>query len=194
MNLVGNSCISSYIVRDIIGQKFTNPFVWCIMDFDSCYNLVKYWDELNFWNYDIIKDNDWNFSILIDNKVKVQFVHYIFSKADTVIRKKDNNVYYNHIWEYIDEKYKKRIANIKSEKPIFIFATANYGFERHKPFTLEQQKKLEALNSQYKIIFSFKDMIKSDNIICITQDKKFFGNDIVIAKYIWEKINEHNYE
>lgn len=188
MNLIGNSCLASYITRDCLKQQFVNPFVWNIIDFESCYNLVKYWDEINFENYELIKDEKWNFSIIIDSKVKVQFVHYKFSKNHNKLTIKNNDVYYNRIWEYIDEKYRKRITNIRKEKPIFIFATANYGLERHKPFTLEQQKKIEELNSPYKIILSFKDMIESNKLICIKQNKKFIDNGLELATYIYKQI------
>lgn len=187
MNLIGNTCVASYITRDCIKQPFVNPFVWNIIDFESCYNLIKYWETLNFENYEITKDNDWNFSIKIDNKVNVQYVHYKFSKEHNKLTIKNNDVYYNKIWEYILEKYNKRIEKVRNEKPIFIFATANYGLTRHIPFTLEQQKKLEELNSPYKIIISFKDMIQSDKLICIKQDKPFKDNGIEFSKFIYEK-------
>lgn len=187
MNLVGNTCVASYITRDCLKQPFVNPFVWNIINFESCYNLVKYWDKLNFKNYELIKDKNWNFSIIIDNKVKVQYVHYRFSKEHSKLIIKNNDVYYNRIWEYIIEKYNKRIINIRKENPIFIFATANEGLSRHIPFTLEEQKKLEELNSPYKIIISFKNMINSNKLICIKQDKIFKDNGIEFSRFIYEK-------
>jgi hypothetical protein len=187
MNLIGNTCVASYITRDYIKQPFVNPFVWNIINFDSCYNLVKYWDVLNFEKYDLTKDNEWNFSIIIDDKVKVQYVHYKFSKEHNKITIKNNDVYYNKIWEYIIEKYNKRIINVKKENPIFIFATANYGLSRHIPFTLEQQKMLEELNSPYKIIISFKDMINSDKLICVKQNKIFKDNGLDFSRFIYER-------
>lgn len=188
MNLVGNTCVASYITRDCLKQPFTNPFVWCIMDFESSYNLVKYWDDLNFEKYDLTKDNNWNFSIIIDKKIKVQYVHYKFSVKHDKITINNNDVYYNRIWEYIAEKYNKRITTVKNEPPIFIFATANYGLARHIPFTLEQQKKLDELNSKYKVIISFKNMIDSKNITCIKQNSCFKDNGLVFSKYIYDNM------
>lgn len=189
MNLIGNTCVASYITRDHLKQTFINPFVWNIIDFESCFNLVKYWDVLNFENYELVKDKNWNFSIIIDGKVKVQYVHYIFSAKYDKITINNNDVYFNRIWEYIIEKYEKRIKNIRKEKPIFIFATANYGLSRHKPFTIDEQKKLEELESPYKIILSFKDMIDSNRLICIKQNKVFRDNGPVFSKYIYENMN-----
>jgi len=187
MNLVGNTCVASYITKECLKQSFVNPFVWAIIDFDSCYNLVKYWDELTFEKYDLVKDNDWNFSIIIDNKVKVQYVHYKFSKEHNKITIKNNDVYYNKIWEYIIEKYNKRILNVKKENPIFVFVYPNQAPTPHiTPFTLEQQKKLEELNSPYKIIISFKDMINSDKLICVKQNKIFKDNGLDFSRFIYE--------
>lgn len=193
MNLVGNTCVASYITRDCLTQPFINPFVWNIMDFDSCYNLVKYWDEIDFENYELVKDYNWNFSIIIDRKIKVQYVHYKFQKDCKTLTVKNNDVYSNHIWEYIVEKYTKRIRNVHEEPPIFVFATANYGSDRHIPFTLEQQKKLDELNSSYKIIISFKNMINSNKLLCIKQNTKFYNNGITFSKYIYDTCLTLNY-
>lgn len=190
MNLVGNSCVSSYITRDFLHQRYKNPFCWCIMDFESCYNLVKYWDNLNFNNYELIKDEKWNFSIIIDDKVKIQYVHYLFDKDAKTIIKNPPDVRWNKIWEYIVEKYIKRIENIKNEKPIFLFASANHGLSRHKPFTLEQQKLLDELNSPYKIIISFDKMIdKAKNLICIKQNKIFQDNGPEFSEFVFTNLN-----
>ena len=40
MNLVGNSCVSAFIMRDCLKKEFNNPFCWAIIDFDSMYNLI----------------------------------------------------------------------------------------------------------------------------------------------------------
>lgn len=187
MNLVGNTCVASYITRDYIKQPFVNPFVWAVMDFESCYNLVKYWDDINFKNYELVKNENWEFSIIIDGKVKVQYVHYKFSKEHDKIAIKNNDVYYNRIWTYIIEKYDKRIVNVRNEKPTFIFVYPNNAPTPHiKSFTLEQQKKLEELNSHYKIIISFKDMISSDKLICIKQDKNFKDNGQEFSRFIYD--------
>lgn len=188
MNLIGNSCIASYITRDFLHQKFVNPFCWCIMDFQSCYNLVKYWDSIDFNNFELIKDEDWNFSIIIDDKVKVQYVHYLFDKNATKIIKNPPDVKWNRIWEYIVEKYTIRVKNIKNEPPIFLFATANNGLIRHKHFTLEQQKMLDELNSPYKIIVSFKDVLnETKNITCVKQKDNYYDNGYKISEFLYKE-------
>lgn len=188
MNLVGNSCIASYITRDFLKQPFVNPFCWCIMDFDSCYNLVKYWDSLDFSNYTIVKDEKWNFSVVVDSRVVIKFVHYIFDPSCKQIVVKDNDVYSCKIWEYINAKYIKRIANIRKEPPVFLFASANYGGLRHTPFTLDEQRMLERLDTPYKIILSFKEVIHSDKLIVVEQNERFTYNGKPISAYIYDRV------
>lgn len=51
MNLIGNSCVSAFIIRDFLKEEYTNPFCWNIIDYKSMYNLIKYYDTINFLNY-----------------------------------------------------------------------------------------------------------------------------------------------
>ena len=40
MNLVGNSCVSAFIMRDCFKKEFNNPFCWAKIDFQSMYNSL----------------------------------------------------------------------------------------------------------------------------------------------------------
>lgn len=190
MNLIGNSCIASYITRDCIKQQFSNPFTWCIMDFESCFNLVKYYDEINFTHFKLQHDDRWIFSIIIDDLVKVQYVHYHFDPNVSKVIIKNNDVFSNNIWIYITNKYisrTKRMLELK-EPPTFIFATANYGLARHIPFTIEQQNKLLSLRSPYKIILSFKENTTLPGCCIIDQNCAFLDNGPKLSNYIYEKM------
>lgn len=188
LNLVGNSCIASYITRDCIKQPFVNPFCWSIMDFPSCYNLVKYWDSINFTKFKLIKDSDWNFSILIDGKVTVKYVHYLFKKDAAKIEVHGTDVYWNRIWEYIVSKYIHRTKHIRETPPIFLFATANSGLLRHKAFSLNEQEQIASLGSPYKIIMSFDNIIEAPNCITIKQTDRFTYNGRPLSNFIFEQI------
>lgn len=194
LNLIGNSCIASWITNSNLKQKFINPFCWNIMDFNSAYNLVKNYETIDYSNYKLIKDNNWNFSIIVDNLVTIQFVHYKFSPKYDKPTKIGEDIFYNKIWEYIIEKYEERIKRLLEEKaePIFIFACAKSAENKRSSFTLEEQKKLEKLNSKYKIILSFDNMINSDKFICISQTKNYKGNTIKMADEIYKKLKEFN--
>lgn len=160
------------------------------MDFDSSYNLVKYWDEIDFTNYELVKDDNWNFSIIIDNKVKIQYVHYKFSSKYGKPTKVGEDIFYCKIWEYITDKYNSRVNRMlkTEEDPIFIFACAKSAVNKRSSFTIEQQQKLASLNSKYKIIFSFDKMIKGDRIVTLEQDKNYKGNTLEMAKYLYSNL------
>ena len=190
-NLIGNCCISSWITSKNLKQEFINPFTWCIMNFESSYNLIKYWDSLDFRNYELIKDENWNFSIIIDNKVKVQYVHYKFSPKYNKPTKIGDDIFYNKIWEYIVEKYETRLNKMLELKikPIFILAQAKNSPLKRSYITIEQQEKIKKLNSNYKIVLSFDKMIEPNgNIFCANQTKKYDGNTWQMANEIFNKI------
>jgi len=58
--------------------EFSNPFCWNIIEYESMYNLIKYYDSINFFNYTLEFDNILKtYNVIIDNKVKVKYIHYI---------------------------------------------------------------------------------------------------------------------
>lgn len=160
------------------------------MDFESSYNLVKYWDEIDFTNYELVKDDNWNFSINVDNKVKIQYVHYKFSPKYSKPTKVDVDIFYNKIWEYITDKYNSRVNRMlkSKEDPIFIFACAKGAVNKRSSFTLEQQEKLASLNSKYKIILSFDNMIKNEKILTLQQNENYKGNTLEMAKFLYSRL------
>lgn len=121
MNIISNNCLSGFLYKDFLRQEFNNPFVWCVIDFTSMLYLVQHYEDIQFTNYELSKDDNWNFSIIIDKHVKVQYVHYKFrSSADMLCTNKNisGEVYYNKIWEYIVDVYNKRLARM-TEAPLF---------------------------------------------------------------------------
>ena len=152
MNLIGNSCLSSFITKEHIKEGYSNPFCWNVIDVNSFCYLIENFDKINFWNYELVKDKNWNFSIIIDNRVKVNFVHYKFSKDISKITVKGLDVFYNKIWTYIVEKYENRLKRMleKKEVPIFII-----GSSYDKTFGAvddDDIKKIAKIKTNYKII------------------------------------------
>ena len=127
MNIISNSCLNAIIHRDYIKQQYANPFCWCYVDTKSFYNLIKNYDTLNWFNYELIKDKNWNFSISIDTKVKIDYPHYKFNKKYNKLEKQGNNILSNHIWTYIIDSYEKRVKRMLelNEKPIFIIGNVH---------------------------------------------------------------------
>lgn len=148
MNLISQNCLSGHLYKNHYKEEFENPFIWTVIDFNSMLYLIQNWNRINFRNYELVKDNNWNFSIIIDNKVKIQYVHYKFdaaSKTPTI----DNvgSILYYKIWEYIIQKYEERLKRMlsKNEEPIFCICNFNTIYP-DATYTEEQLKEL----NQYK--------------------------------------------
>ena len=118
MNIISNSCVGAFLTRDYFKKEFNNPFVWSYIDTESFFNLIKNYDTINWFNYEITKDKNWNFSIIVDKLVKINYPHYRFDPSANKLRYFDDdnqnrNVYSNKIWEYISEKYELRGMELK---------------------------------------------------------------------------------
>lgn len=202
MNLIGNSCVSAFIIRDFLKEEYTNPFCWNIIDYKSMYNLIKYYNTINFLNYKLVYLNDKNtFAIIIDNKVTVMYIHY--KKDETVegIKYELSNVKSNNIEKYIVEKYESRVKKMlsKNEKPVFLIAA---GYNQEYYYTENELKTIINLNSPYKIIISYdKCNIKSSkNVIVLNHNLQMNidGVHFKLASFISDKvfnikINEKDY-
>lgn len=185
MNLVNNSCIGSYITQKISPDGFHNPFQWCQIDFDSMYYMIKNWSSINWFNYELIKDDKWNFSIIIDNHIKVNYIHYKFDKNALFPIVKGTEVFYCKIWEYIVEKYETRIKRMLkyNEEPIFILANI-HDYEINY-YTIEEQNKIIELN-KYKTIIAFSKNTKmtSDNSEVINYNTVYKINGALPGEFI----------
>ena len=187
-NIIGNSCVSAFITKELLNQEFINPFCWNTIDAQSMYNLILYYDTLDWNNIELIKDKNWHFYTIIDNKVKIRWAHYIFSKNDNKIRIKKPNVYWNKIWEYIVNEYNKRIERMLTYKiePIFIIGSL------HKVHWYNENwiRKICSIKTNYKIIIVNNNMDFSKdypNIIFHKTKLKDDGiqNNSVIGKELY---------
>ena len=166
MNIISNTCLSALLQKDCIGQEYENPFCWNLIDFKS----------------------------IIDNHIKVQYVHYLFDRNADTLKTKGPNVYWNKIWEYIVNKYNERVERMltKKNKPIFIIGSIHH-WKDHSYSQDEIFKICELCNKKhYKLIIANKNFDfskKFPNIKFITTrstDRKF-GNG-GFAKEIYPKI------
>lgn len=132
MNLISQNCLAGNIYKNHLKEEFSNPFIWTVIDFNSMLYLIQNWNTINFTNYLLTKDEHWNFSIIIDDKVKIQYVHYKFN-PNCKIPCKDyiGNIHYNKIWEFIIKKYEERLTRMleKHEEPIFCICNFNTIFK-----------------------------------------------------------------
>ena len=148
MIIISHNCLAGHLYH-LIGQKYSCPFIWTVIDFNSMKTLITEWNKINFDNYRLEKDDKWNFRIIIDNKVKVQYVHYKFdSRFNTPVKLGPGDICYNKIWEYIVSKYEERVKRMKVENTIPIFCIANFNtIFPDAIYTVEQLKELENFNN-----------------------------------------------
>ncbi len=196
MNIIANSCVGAFLTRDYLKEEFSNPFVWSYIDNKSFYNLIKNYDNINWFNYELIKDNNWNFSIIIDKQIKVDYPHYKFDINATKLTyfdedKQNRNVYSNKIWEYIIEKYEERTKRMlnKNEKPLFLLATC-YDFnikDYNHHYDIEWINNIDLLETKYKVILVSKHF-KFKNKLCYiykhSKDNIELANEIYKMKII----------
>lgn len=185
MNIVNNSCIGSYIAKKISPDGFHNPFQWCQIDFASMYHMIKNWDSINWFSYDIIKDDNLAFSLLIDGIINVKYIHYKFDKNAKVVTKKGTEVFYYKIWEYIVDKYETRIKRMLklNEPPMFILANVHKDEINH--YSIDEQNKIIELNKYKTIIaFSKNTTMTSENSEVINFDKQYRVNGASAGEFI----------
>lgn len=170
-------------MRDSLKQEYENPFCWNIIDANSMYNLIKNYDNIDFTNYKLVRDEKWQFSIVIDDQVHVKYVHYHFSQFDYKVRVVGVDLFYNKIWEYIVEKYEKRLSRMKSD-PIFIIGTT-YPDDF---YTLDEIRRICSIDTKYKIVICNNHIKLNTNHIFL--DTNLFKDNVQLAKDIWSNIHE----
>jgi esterase/lipase len=150
--IISNSCCGAYLMREHFKMEYNNPFCWNVIDLESYYNLIKNWNKIDFLNYELVKDENWHFSIIIDNIVKVQYIHYLFDKDVKVLSQKSKDesdiLVWNKMYEYVVEKYEERVNRLLSikhiEKPFFIIAdTKDSDVRKYNEFWLNKIDELD---------------------------------------------------
>lgn len=162
MNLVSNSCVGAYLMRDYYKYQYNNPFCWSFILVDDFVTLMKDWDNINFMNHELKKCGkklEDGFKTIIDGKITLLWYHYKFSPKFKKPTTKGIDVYYDHIWEYIIKKYEERTRRMLAlkEKPIFIFADSyNYDIEG----SIESRReKFESVKNDYQKFFFDSDAL-----------------------------------
>ncbi len=164
MNLIGNCCISNYISQ-IAGEGNTNPFTWIDLDFNSLYHLITNWENVKWNDYEInrvkhpYRDCDL-FEIVIENKVHLRYVHYLFDKTATSPKVFGHDVRYCRIWEYIVQKYEERKQRMleRNEKPVFITEWEHMNYDEAAFWKIEKE------DLKYKlVVITYNKNLKTDN-------------------------------
>ena len=190
-NLIGNCCAASFIMvdNDKLNQPLLNPFSYALIDFNSMKYLIENYDNLNLHNYKLIKEDGWKFSIIIENKIKVFYLHYVFNpKVEYYHNKINHNIESNKIWEYIVKKYEERLTRMEKENITPIFVLGSAGNDRNH---YSEQQVLELLNmkNDFKIIIAQKEDIKfncTENREYIKIPNTILTDGTPLASYIYK--------
>lgn len=190
MNIISNSCCGAYLMREHLKTEYVNPFCWNVIDLKSYYYLIRDWDKINFLNYELVKDENWNFSIIIDEKIKVQYIHYLFDpKAEKLASRSKSEhdvLVWNRMWEYVASKYEERVQRMldTKEKPTFIIADLHDNDLRK--YDKEWLMKIDEMNSNFEIIlFSNHYEFKNKRYYTIKERCK---DNSQLSKYIYSII------
>ncbi|MBO7693347.1 MAG: DUF1919 domain-containing protein [Methanobrevibacter sp.] len=123
MQIISNNCLGGFIYKDILCQKYTNPFIWCKIKEQYFISLLENLYNINFNNFELKKNGSKltdGFHISIENKIILNYTHFHFDKRCDKPKVKGISVYYNKIWEYIVDKYKKRLNRFNLSDDICI--------------------------------------------------------------------------
>lgn len=172
MNLIGNCCISNFLLRHW-GFGNTNPFNWIDLDFSSFYNLLTGYEMINWAALSIsCKQHPYwppykVFELTIDKKVKLTFIHVLHfpNYPQPVI--KGGNVYCDRPWEYIVQKYSKRVKRMldANQPPMFVHEWEHLDYNEsafQKLLDADLKYKVVAITNNQKL----KD-VKKENLLVI---------------------------
>lgn len=154
--------------------QYTNPFTWCEVTFDSMYSLILNFENINWDTYKIgHRPCGWNenvnyYFLDIDDKIKITYPHYLLDYTRKSPIKIGENVYYEHIEEFIINKYNERLTRMKNtnEKPVFLIEWDCFDYDAN---ALE---KLIKTDLKYKVIvitnlIEYKDFKPTENLLII---------------------------
>ncbi len=121
MNLISNECTAGFIHKKN-KWVYGSPFMWTTVRYEDMLTFVTEYDNINWNNFEIEREEPWDFYVKVDNKARIGFwLHFKFDKSATTPQMIGDNVRYCRIWEYIAAKYKARCARMDKD-PKFIIS------------------------------------------------------------------------
>lgn len=172
MNLIGNCCISSYLLR-LYGYGNTNPFAWIYLDFESFYRLLTEWDSINWMSLYVASiphphnNGQKAFELTIGQKVKLTFIHILPDPNCTVPTRRGADIYCSKPYDYIIKKYAERLGTMLNAKQLPMFV---HEWE-HLDYNESAFQKLLDTDLKYKVVAitnnqKLKD-VKKENLLVI---------------------------
>lgn len=165
MNVISNNCCGGCLYRKMnIG--FNNPFIWMVIPYSSLKYILEHFYEINWKDYEILKSKyrKYTFIILVDKKIEIHYIHYIFNSQASNKIINGTNVEWNKIWEYVVEKYEERVNRMLTinEKPVFLIRDEDFISD---DTTIEDIIRLE---SPFKRFIITKSKLKRNDDLCRT--------------------------
>lgn len=120
MNLISQNCLAAEIYK-IMNCAYQNPFASTVIQFDSMKYLIENWDNIDFDNPKVELTDDNYPVIILNEKCRIEYVHYRQSKEFDIPRKEGAYIFYKDCVSLVLEKYNRRLARMKTntEKPVF---------------------------------------------------------------------------
>ena len=192
MNIISNTCLGAYLMRDCFKEKFSNPFTWNIIDFKSFKNIIKYYSKLTNKNniLSAIEKEGHNFPTLkIENlNIEIQYVHYKDAKCKEELTNNNiNNIFLENCEEYALKKFNERIKRI-NRNPIFIIQIQpNHKVSGNIEAFL---KEFSNLKTKYKVIILHPTSIDIPNksFISIPVDSEIINSPKLTASKYFDLI------
>lgn len=171
MNIIGNSCASSYVVRDLLKESFSNPFVWCsVTEADILYVRSNYgvinWNDIRAGLYDNKTLRTKNVKIVVDGKIEIKYPHYCLSKDNTKVD--GINVFSKDIIQWATDKYNARVSRMEQAgTPFYVLGGSweDQMISLSTKYKLSNAKNAYILNTDGIIHDNYKVAVKNFGLI-----------------------------
>ena len=145
MNVICNNCAGGYFYRDVLKSEYSNPFIWTQIAAKEFLKLIEKFDEINFYNYEMLKMQKSDFTdngdfgehiwlnqhplgLRIDNVFTLWFPHILYKKDAITPQMISTNVYYKRHFELVIKTFHKRLARMTESPVFFILDYAWFGW------------------------------------------------------------------
>ena len=181
-NIISHNCVGGRIYNKK-GWKYGNPFMWCVIPPEDFHYLYSHYNDIDFTKIELVKKGKF-YKVVIDEKVNVYYVHYLYDRNATKPRKKSRvDLVYNKMDEYIIEKYKTRLERM-SGKPLFIVTDRE--FVTNPKWSMKKEDIEKYVDKDDCIIAAYDSSINGKNVIHLPEPDL---DPEEIAKIILKNIN-----
>ena len=194
MNIIASNCVGARLYK-ITNQQFTNPFMWSIVLPKDFLFLIKNFNCINF-NHITPTNVYWpEFNnnvpaIIVDNKIKVIFIHHKQDKNALQPIKHGIDLFYQDIFLYLINTWKRRVKRLSS-KNLHFLAVANIFWNTSD---IIEFANLQTPFKKSLIVYDKKYLdLKSKSLNCIyIKNRK--DSTYKVAKYFLNECNKNNYK